>query len=247
MLLQTNSYVVPKDKRAEHARLMKRFKQVLGRLGCEDFEVHEQVGPNWVGGEPNPRVVQIMRFRDRKHHAALQAAEKTDPAAQQLIAEFCELVNFQYQQQQGFFAVGFYNSILNVSTMKGRELAEAPHENAAEVETHAPAEEALAEEPAADESPSEVAAESHEYAAEELAEEGEPGHLAESETSHDPEMPVELNHEGQMPGPLSEQELLNELGGETAAEHPLPEEPAAPVEVPEVEAPRRSSLFKRRK
>src|SRR5690348_10596617 len=29
MLLQTNSYVVPKEKRSEHARLLRRFKQVL--------------------------------------------------------------------------------------------------------------------------------------------------------------------------------------------------------------------------
>jgi len=37
MLLQTNSYIVPRDKQEEHARLMRRFKQVLLKLGCEHF------------------------------------------------------------------------------------------------------------------------------------------------------------------------------------------------------------------
>lgn len=112
MLLQTNSYTVPKEKRAEHARLMKRFRQTLGRLGCEDFEVYEQVGTNWNAGKSNGRFVQIMRFRDRRHHQAIQTAERTDPAAQDLIREFCALVDFPYQQEQGLFAVGFYNGVL---------------------------------------------------------------------------------------------------------------------------------------
>lgn len=112
MLLQTNSYIVPKEKRSEHARLMRRFRQALGKLGCDMFEIYEQVGANWTGNDANGRYVQIMRFRDRKHQMSVQNAERTDPAAQALIAEFCELVNFPYQQQQGFFAVGFYNSVL---------------------------------------------------------------------------------------------------------------------------------------
>src|SRR5437588_8947412 len=109
MLLQTNSYVVPKDRRAEHARLLRRFRQTLMRLGCEHFEVYEQVGSNWSSAEPTGRYVQIMRFRDRPHQLAVQAAERNDPTAQALIAEFCELINFPYQQQQGLFAVGFYS------------------------------------------------------------------------------------------------------------------------------------------
>lgn len=112
MLLQTNSYIVPKEKRSEHARLMRRFRQALGKLGCDMFEIYEQVGANWTGNDANGRYVQIMRFRDRKHQMSVQSAERTDPSAQALIAEFCELVNFPYQQQQGFFAVGFYNSVL---------------------------------------------------------------------------------------------------------------------------------------
>jgi hypothetical protein len=112
MLLQTNSYIVPKDKRTEHARLVIRFKQTLARLGCDHFEAYEQVGANWSPTEATGRFVQIMRFRDRKHQQQVQAAERSDPGAQQLIKEFCELINFPYQQQQGLFAVGFYSSIL---------------------------------------------------------------------------------------------------------------------------------------
>src|SRR3954462_4501897 len=115
MLLQTNSYIVPGDKRPEHARLLRRFRQVLARLGCDNFEVYEQVGSNWNTAELSGRVVQIMRFRDRRHQLAVQAAERNDPVAQAVIAEFCQLINFPYQQQQGLFAVGFYNGVLPVA------------------------------------------------------------------------------------------------------------------------------------
>jgi hypothetical protein len=112
MLLQTNSYIVPKDKRFEHSRLCRRFRQTLLRLGCDHFEVYEQVGSNWSNSESTGRYVQIMRFVDRKHQLAVQAAERVDPTAQAVIAEFCNLINFPYQQQQGLFAVGFYTSVL---------------------------------------------------------------------------------------------------------------------------------------
>src|SRR5215204_5803462 len=125
MLLQSNSYVVPKEKRAEHARLVRKFRQTLNRLGCDQFDVFEQVGPNWSTGETTGRFVQMMRFRDRRHQLAVQNAEKSDPAAQQLIAEFCELINFGYQQQQGLFAVGFYQSVLPVAPVRaGSEFEE---------------------------------------------------------------------------------------------------------------------------
>jgi hypothetical protein len=114
MLLQTNSYIVPKEKRVEHARLLRRFRQALARVGCDHFEVYEQVGSNWTG-ETTGRFVQIMRFRDRQHQLAVQAAEREDQGAQDLIREFCELINFPYQQQQGFFAVGFYTSVMPVA------------------------------------------------------------------------------------------------------------------------------------
>lgn len=126
MLLQTNSYVVPKEKRADHARLVRRFRQTLHRLGCDDFEVYEQVGSNWSNGESTGRFVQIMRFRDRKQQLAVQTAERNDPAAQDLIREFCELINFPYQQQQGLFAVGFYSSVLGAMSARSSQLKGDP-------------------------------------------------------------------------------------------------------------------------
>src|SRR5688500_4166209 len=108
MLLQSNSYMVPKDKRSEHARLMRKFRQTLARLGCDQFDVFKQVPTNWGSGETTGRFVQMMRFRDRRHQQAVQAAEQSDPGARQLIAEFCALVNLEYQQQQSLFGVGFY-------------------------------------------------------------------------------------------------------------------------------------------
>src|SRR5215213_6361118 len=116
MLLQTNSYIVPKDKRAQHTRLLQRFRQTLARLGCEHFEAYEQVGANWSGNETTGRFVQLMRFRDRKQQQAVQTAERSDPQAQALIKEFCELINFPYQQQQGLFAVGFYQGIMPLNS-----------------------------------------------------------------------------------------------------------------------------------
>jgi hypothetical protein len=125
MLLQTNSYIVPNDRRAEHERLVRRFKQVMGRLGCEMFEVYEQVGPNWSGNEATGRFVQIMRFRDRKHQLAVQAAERSDAGAQALIAEFCELINLPHQQQQSMFLTGYYRGVV---TPTARELGHVPPE-----------------------------------------------------------------------------------------------------------------------
>ena len=111
MLLQTNSYIVPREKQEEHARLMRRFKQTLQKLGCDQFEIYEQTGPGWAQGESG-RCVQLMRFRDRKHQQHVQMAERTDAAAQAIIVELSELLNIPVQQQQGFFAAGFYQSIL---------------------------------------------------------------------------------------------------------------------------------------
>ncbi len=118
MLLQTNSYIVPKDKRHEHQRLIRRFRQTLKRLGCDHFEVYEQVGPNWSSSEASGRYVQILRFADRKHQLVVQQAERSDPTAQAVIADFCDLINFPYQQQQGLFAVGFYTSVLPVAPLR---------------------------------------------------------------------------------------------------------------------------------
>lgn len=146
MLLQTNSYIVPKEKRAEHTRLVRRFRQTLARLGCEHFEVYEQVGANWGSGETTGRFVHIMRFHDRKHQLAVQAAERNDAAAQALINEFCELINFPYQQQQGLFAVGFYQGVLPVVSPRATMGAEATSSSADD--------DAIATEVVADDAPS---------------------------------------------------------------------------------------------
>jgi hypothetical protein len=53
-----------------------------------------------------------MRFHDRAHRQAVENAERSDPSAQQVIKDFCELINLPYQQQQGLFAVGYYTSFL---------------------------------------------------------------------------------------------------------------------------------------
>lgn len=124
MLLQTNSYIVPKDKRAAHNHLMQRFRQVLMKIGCDHFEVYEQVGANWAGGDTSGRFVQMMRFRDRKHCQAVQLAERNDPAAQALVRDFCELINFPYQEQQGLFAHGYYQATIEpIKLHKSSELA----------------------------------------------------------------------------------------------------------------------------
>lgn len=109
MLLQTNSYIVPRAKRAAHAKLLTQFRQTLARLGCDLFEIYEQASPEWsTEADGESRFVQIIRFRDRQHQLAIQAAEREDPVAQRMIGEFCELINFPYQQEHGLFAVGFY-------------------------------------------------------------------------------------------------------------------------------------------
>ena len=113
MLLQTNSYIVPKERRAEHARLVQRFRHTMRRLGCDGFEVYEQVGAHWGGGETTGRFVQIMRFVDRRHQQAVQRAEQHDPAAQALIRDFCDLINMDYQRQQGLFASGYYQGVMS--------------------------------------------------------------------------------------------------------------------------------------
>ena len=152
MLLQTNSYIVPRDKRVEHARLLRRFRQTLLRLGCDHFEVYEQTGANWSSGDNSGRFVQIMRFRDRKQQLSVQNAERADPAAQALLKEFCELINLPYQQQQGLFAAGFYTSFMRMPEARPRVAVEAEEQKQElAVTTDAPADEETAQ--AASEAP----------------------------------------------------------------------------------------------
>ena len=108
MLVQTNTYIVPASRRPHHARLMRRFRESLARLGCDQFEVLEQADSHWAAGAGDVRCVQIMRFRDKQQHQALQAAERTDKVAQALIKELSELVDLPGQSARGQFAVSHY-------------------------------------------------------------------------------------------------------------------------------------------
>src|SRR5438128_6408547 len=128
MLLQTNSYVVPKDKREEHERMVRRIRQALLRIGCDQFEVYEQVAANWApvkGG--GGRFIQIMRFRDRQHHHEIQEAEKNDPGIQHLISEFMELIDLPAQQEQGLFAMGHYSRISATPPAQMPQLDQGPN------------------------------------------------------------------------------------------------------------------------
>jgi hypothetical protein len=231
MLLQTNSYIVPKEKRSEHARLMRRFRQVLHDLGCDNFEIYEQVGANWSNSQTTGRFVQIMRFRDRKHQLSVQNAERTDPAAQQLIAEFCELVNYPYQQQQGQFAIGFYSSILPLAPARG-----GPEESG-DVELAS----LDAQEPAAVELPAEDPAEP---AAQEQIPHEPPGLIAEGAAAADEAAaPPHLSLAGSetpdpLDGPMEELVVAEEAAAEDTVE-PLTAEHSpetAPEAAPEVAA-----------
>jgi hypothetical protein len=139
MLLQTNSYIVPHDKRSEHAKLLRRFRQTLLRIGCDSFEVYEQVGPNWNSTQSSGRFVQIMQFRDRRHQQAVQQAEKADAMAQRLISDFCQLINFGYQQQQGLFATSYYTSLFSPEVLRGSSPSSVRPPDQASAEAASPA------------------------------------------------------------------------------------------------------------
>src|SRR5687767_13329168 len=134
MLLQTNSYVVPREKREEHERLIRRIRQALQRLGCDHFEVYEQVGTNWGPIKGGQRFIQIMRFRDRQHHLQIQEAEKSDPGVQELINEFCQLIDLPAQQGQGLFAMGYY-SRMAATPGNGVHYENAPSQDAPDPES----------------------------------------------------------------------------------------------------------------
>lgn len=107
MLLQTNSYLVPREHRTEHARLVKQFKAVMTRLGCESFNVYEQVR-SFSGLEGTGRFVQVIAFRDAAHQKAHRDKEQADPTAQDLIRQFVELLDFEGQLRRGEATVTCY-------------------------------------------------------------------------------------------------------------------------------------------
>ncbi len=115
MLLMTNSYLVPPDRRVEHDRLMRRFRREMKRLGLDSLEVCEQAGPGFerIEGEGGTRVVQILRFRDRQHFLQVQRAERDDAGVQQLVAAFCALINLPAQQQKGQYSTGWFRGLID--------------------------------------------------------------------------------------------------------------------------------------
>ncbi len=248
MLLQTNSYIVPKEKRSEHARLMRRFRQILNRIGCDNFEVYEQVGANWGNGSATGRFVQIMRFRDRKHQLAVQAAERTDPTAQELIAEFCELVNYPYQQQNGMFAVGFYTSVLPVAPVR---VSPPAAENVEEAAAPQPQDEAAAAESAVaamaaefqvEESPAQESEEATEQATEGQAQEqfpqqpsfaGAGGDVADDEVSGFERMSLDEDQGGFEQEPVVEEAPVQEQPAKVQETEFVEEEQPAPAPVAE--------------
>jgi len=70
--------------------------------------------------------------------AAVQTAERSDPVAQALIKEFCELINFPYQQQQGLFAVGFYQGIMPLNSPVRQPPPSGPRPTAPHQRTKSP-------------------------------------------------------------------------------------------------------------
>jgi hypothetical protein len=225
MLLQTNSYVVPKERRAEHQRLLRRFRQTLARLGCEHFEVYEQVGPNWTASENAGRYVQIMRFRDRRHQLSVQSAERADPGAQAVIAEFCNLINFPYQQQQGLFAVGYYQSALPVTMRREATRAEVAASDAAAPQNEPEAEESVDESAEMERAEEEVSVAS---AADRAAESDEEVELkAEAESGFDEEEADE-DEAAHEEGAAEENDDLKAGKGAVEAEPDRTAEPAIP-------------------
>lgn len=110
MLVQTNTYIVPASRRQHHARLMRRFREALLRMGCDQFEILEESGEHWSAGPDDVRCVQIMRFRDKQHHQAVQAAERTDTESQALIKEFASLIDLPAQAARNQFVVHYYTT-----------------------------------------------------------------------------------------------------------------------------------------
>jgi hypothetical protein len=174
-----------------------------------------------------------MRFRDRRHQLAVQAAERNDPSAQALIAEFCELINFPYQQQQGLFAVGFYSSVLPVAPARAHEAEQLPEDEGAGGAPIAPmmAEAAAATyQPVSFDAEAEPAEEPHHYepaAAAEAPAAGLETHEPEGEHAEPvaaAESPAPAHEEQYGHAPFADESLISE--GQVVEGEPSGEEPA---------------------
>ena len=117
MLLQTNSYLVPRDRLAAHDELMARFRRCFERLGVRagQFEVYRQTSDDFAEDRSIPavRCVQMMRFATTDEHEQVRNREFDDPEAQSLIIELSRLVDLPAQQRSGHFGGGFYSDRLD--------------------------------------------------------------------------------------------------------------------------------------
>jgi hypothetical protein len=114
MLLQTNSYLVPNGRRAQHARLIQKFVACFERLGG-DIEVYEQTAPGFEPFARNTeafRFAHVMRFRDHEHQQAVATREAQDQEAVKLIAELVELVDLRRQRRDGRYIGNFYRQAI---------------------------------------------------------------------------------------------------------------------------------------
>ena len=103
MLLQTNSYIVPADRRADHARLIRKFRQALSRIGCDQFEVYEQVGPNWSPGAMREICPESCAFATASINKPCRRLKETIQDRSKSSPNFATLINFPYQQQARLF------------------------------------------------------------------------------------------------------------------------------------------------
>jgi len=112
MLLQTNAYSLPRDKQDQHSLIVKRFEDSFSKLGAS-FEVYQQVSADFsdTSGGSTLRFVQIMKFKDLAHLEKVRQAELADPACRQLVADFCDLVDYAAQLGSGSYLPGYYASL----------------------------------------------------------------------------------------------------------------------------------------
>ncbi len=115
MLLQTNSYLVPRDRMAAHDELMRRFAACFARLGVAEgaFELFRQTSAEYRPdtAAAAQRVTQILRFDDRKQQEAVHEAEAHDAEAAALVGELRKLVDLDEQAARGHFTSSYYASV----------------------------------------------------------------------------------------------------------------------------------------
>ncbi|MEM7808642.1 MAG: hypothetical protein AAF561_11060 [Planctomycetota bacterium] len=126
MLLQTNSYLVPRHRLREHDDLMRQFVACFRRLGVADgaFEVFQSLDHEYRqhDNQPHQRITQILRFRDHDQQQAVHRAEASDPEAAELVEKLRRLVDLDEQAARKQFTSNYYGQII----LTGSPQASAP-------------------------------------------------------------------------------------------------------------------------